>query len=197
MANAFDTDLAATTEPEKIIAGDTLIWKRTDLGTDYPNSTHTLTYTARLEGTSAGSSVNIAITASASGDDYLINVAPGTTTNYSTGVFRWQAYITRSSDSARVTVDNGTFEVIANRAINTSDPRSHAKTMLDKIESILSGRADGDVSAYSINGRSLTKLPVEDLMMWRDRYRADYLREVRAERRDNGQGTGSSVLARF
>ena len=194
MANAFDTDLAATTEPEEIVAGDTLIWKRTDLGTDYANSSYTLSYEARLEGT--GSTV-ITITASASSDDYLVNVAAGTTANYSTGVYRWQAYITRDSDSARVTVDSGTFKVLPNRSASTADPRSHAKTMLDKIESVLSGRADGDVSAYSINGRSLTKIGIEELMTWRDRYRAEYLREVRAERRDNGQGTGSSILARF
>ena len=194
MANAFDTDLAATTEPAEIVAGDTLIWKRTDLGTDYANGSYTLSYKARLEGT--GSTV-ITITASASSDDYLVNVAAGTTASYSTGVYRWQAYITRDSDSARVTVDSGTFEVAANRSASTADPRSHVKIMLDKIESILEGRADGDVAAYSINGRSLTKLAIPDLLMWRDRYRAEYLREVRAERRDNGQGTGSTVLARF
>ena len=194
MANAFDTDFAATTEPAEIVSGDTLIWKRTDLGTDYANGSHTLSYKARLEGTGA---TVITITASASGDDYLVSVAAGTTASYSTGVYRWQAYITRTSDSARVTVDSGTFEGLPNRAANTADPRSHAKTMLDKIESVLSGRADGDVASYSINGRSLTKIGVEELMAWRDRYRAEYLREVRAERRDNGQGTGSTVLARF
>ena len=194
MANAFDTDFAATTEPAEIVSGDTLIWKRTDLGTDYANGSHTLSYKARLEGT--GSPV-ITITASASGDDYLVSVAAGTTASYSTGVYRWQAYITRTSDSARVTIDSGTFEVLPNRSANTADPRSHAKTMLDKIESVLSGRADGDVASYSINGRALTKIGVEELMAWRDRYRAEYLREVRAERRDNGQGTGSTVLARL
>ena len=173
MANLFDTGNVPTTEPAKIVAGDLLQWKRTDLGTDYANGSYTLSYKARLEGTSAGSSVVITITASASGDDYLVSVAAGTTVNYSTGVYRWQAYITRNSDSARLTIDSGTFEVLANRSINTSDPRSHVKTMLDKIESILEGRADGDVAAYSINGRSLTKLGITDLLMWRDRYRAD------------------------
>ena len=144
MANAFDTDLAATTEPGEIVAGDTLIWKRTDLGTDYANGTHALSYKARLEGTGA---TVITITASASGDDYLVSVAAGTTASYATGVYRWQAYITRTSDSARVTIDSGTFEVLPNRSANTADPRSHAKTMLDKIESVLSGRADGQDAA--------------------------------------------------
>ena len=96
MANLFDTTNAATTEPEKIVAGDRLIWKRTDLNADYANSAYTLKYSARLEGTG---STEIEITASASGSDYLIEVASAVTANYTAGTYRWQAYITRNSDS--------------------------------------------------------------------------------------------------
>ena len=194
MVNLFDTGNIPTTEPATIVAGDLLQWKRTDLGTDYANGSYTLSYKARLEGT--GSTV-ITITASASGDDYLVSVGQSTTASYTAGDYRWQAYITRNSDSERLTIDSGTFEVVANRSASTADPRSHPKIMLDKIESILEGRADGDVAAYSINGRSLTKLAIPDLLMWRDRYRADYLREVRRERALNGTATGTTVVARF
>ena len=194
MANLFDTANIPETEPAKIIAGDILQWKRTDLNADYSNASYALTYKARLEGT--GSSV-VTINASASGDDYLVSISQSSTASYTAGVYRWQAYITRTSDSERITVDSGTFEVVANRATATSDPRSHAKTMVDKIESLLEGRADADVSSYSIAGRSLSKLTVEELMTWRDRYRAEYLREVRRERALNGDRTGGTVLARF
>jgi hypothetical protein len=194
LANLFDTGNVPTTEPATIVSGDLLQWKRTDLGTDYANGSYTLSYKARLEGT--GSTV-ITITASASGDDFLVSVGQSTTASYTAGDYRWQAYITRNSDSERLTIDSGTFEVAANRSASTADPRSHAKTMLDKLESILEGRADGDVAAYSINGRSLTKLDITDLLMWRDRYRADYLREVHRERALNGTATGSTVVARF
>ena len=85
MANAFDTDTSATTEPAKIIAGDTLIWRRSDLNSDYANSAHVLSYKARLEGTGA---TVITITASASGDDYLVSVAAGTTASSSASVNR-------------------------------------------------------------------------------------------------------------
>ena len=194
MANLFDTDNVPTTEPATIVVGDLLQWKRTDLGTDYANGSFTLSYKARLEGT--GSTV-ITITAAASDDDYLVSVGASTTASYTAGDYRWQSYITRDSDSERLTIDSGTFEVVANKAAATDDPRSHAKIMLDKIESILEGRTDGDVAAYSINGRSLTKLAIPDLMMWRDRYRAEGLRELHRERALNGTATGSTVLARF
>ena len=165
---------------ETIIAGDRLIFKRTDLNADYANSAHTLKYSARLEGSG---STEIEITASASGDDYLIEVASATTANYTVGTYRWQMYITRNSDSQRLTLDSGTWEVVANRDAATTDPRSHARIMVEKIESVLEGRADGDVSSYSINGRSLTKLTIAELMEWRDRYKAEYLCEVRRERK--------------
>jgi hypothetical protein len=96
-----------------IVAGDLLQWKRTDLGTDYANGSYTLSYKARLEGTSAGSSVVITITASASGDDYLVSVGQSTTASYAVGDYNWQAYITRNSDSERLTIDSGTFEDVA------------------------------------------------------------------------------------
>ena len=194
MANLFDTDNAPETEPEKIVAGDRAIWKRTDLGTDYANSSYTLKYSARLEGTG---STEIQITATASGDDYLVQENSLTTASYTAGTYRWQMYITRNSDSQRLTLDSGTWEVVANRDAATSDPRSHARIMVEKIETILEGRAAGDVASYSINGRSLTKIAIPDLMAWRDRYKAEYLRELRKERARNGIGTGSPVHARF
>ena len=194
MANMFDTANAMETEPAKIIAGDRLIFKRSDLNNDYANSSFTLKYSARLEGTG---STEIQITATASGSDYLVEVNSSTTASYTVGTYRWQAYITRNSDEQRLTIDEGTWEVIANRDAATTDPRSHAAIMVDKIESILEGRADSDVSSYSIQGRSLTKLGIEELMAWRDRYKSELLLEKRKERALNGRGTGAKVLVRF
>ena len=194
MANLFDTDLARETEPETIIAADRLIWKRTDLHADYANSSYTLKYSARLEGTG---STEIEITASASGDDYLVEIESATTASYTAGVYHWQAYITRNSDSQRLTVDTGTWEVVANRDAATTDPRSHARIMVEKIESVLEGRAASDVNSYSISGRSLTKIPIPELLQFRASYRAEYVREVRRERARNGLGTGTLIKARF
>lgn len=82
--NAFDCDNFATVEPEVLTIGDRWVWKRTDLGTDYPPSSYALSYSARLQG--AGSTV-ISITASESGDDYLVEVASATTPSYTAGAY--------------------------------------------------------------------------------------------------------------
>jgi hypothetical protein len=194
LANLFDAVNIAETEPAKIIAGDLIQWKRTDLGTDYTNGSYTLKYSARLEGTG---STEIQITASASGDDYLISVGQSTSASYTVGIYRWQMYITRNSDSERLTLDTGTFEVVANRDAATTDPRTHARIMVEKIESLLEGRADADVASFSIAGRSLTKLSIDELMTWRDRYKSEYLRELRKERALNGDGSGAQIKVRF
>ena len=72
MANLFDNANAPETEPATIVAGDQVKWKRTDLGTDYPNTAYSLRYSSRLEGTG---STTFNITSADSGDDYLMTIA--------------------------------------------------------------------------------------------------------------------------
>lgn len=181
-------------EPTKIIAGDSLLFKRIDLAADYPPSAYSLSYKARLEG--AGSTV-LTISATGSGGVYSVSVPAATTAGYTPGVYHWAAYITRTSDDARITIAEGTWTVEANKATSTADPRSHAKIMLDKIEGLLQGRADSDVASYSINGRSLNKMSPADLMAWRDHYKAEYVAEQRRERAARGEPTGQTIRVRF
>ena len=192
MTNLLDN--IKETEPSLIIAGDTLQWKRTDLGADYHNDQYTLSYEAILE---ASGTAKISVTASASGNNYLVEEAKTTTINYAVGRYHWSAFITRDSDGARATIDSGTWEVVQDIATGTSDPRSHARSMLDKIESLLEGRADRDVANYSIQGRSLSKLSIDELLKWRNYYKREVLHELREERKKNQHGTGALIKVQF
>ena len=69
--------------------------------------------------------------------------------------------------------------------------------MVDKIESILEGKADADVASYSINGRSLTKMSFDDLIRARDFYRKEYAKELQIELAKNGEKTGATIQVRF
>ena len=193
MANLFDSSNYPETEPAKIISGDRAAWKRTDLGTDYAPASHSLKYSARLEGSGE---TQIEITASETGSDYVIEVAQTLTSGFKAGVYHWQAYIIRSSDSERLTVDSGTWEIIANRDAATSDPRNHVKIVLDNIKAVLEGRSSKDQENYSIQGRSLSRTPIPDLMVLRDRYHAMYVQEQRAERIKNNLGHSGIIKVR-
>lgn len=176
-----------------MIAGDYWAWKRQDLGGDYPPASYALTYSARLE----SAATEIEITASESGTDYIVEVAAATTAAYTAGIYHWQAYITRTADSERVTVDSGTFEVKPNRDVAATDPRSHVKITLDAIEAVIENRATKDQESYSINGRSLSRTPLKDLVDMKETYAGLYAQEKREEDIKNGKGNSGRVLVRF
>jgi hypothetical protein len=194
MANLFDAANAPTTEPLEIVVGDFIQWKRTDLGADYPNDQYTATYVARITG---GGASEIQLTGTASGDDYLFTVDSATSTDFNAGYYHWQLEIVRNSDSERLVFERGTFTAIVDLDVNNVDPRTHAEIMVDKIEAVLQNRADADVANYSIQGRSLVKLSIDDLLRWRDYYRTELAMEKRKERVRRGKSTGATIKARF
>jgi hypothetical protein len=69
--------------------------------------------------------------------------------------------------------------------------------MLEKIQSLLEGRADNDVEEYSIGNRSLTKLSITDLMKWRDYYRSEVTKERQLTRARSGKRPGNMVKVEF
>jgi hypothetical protein len=194
MANLFDAANSPTQEPIEVVVGDFIQWRRTDLGADYPNDEYTATYIARITG---GGASEIQLTGSAYGVDYLFAVSSAVSADFAPGYYHWQLEMVRNSDSERIVVDRGTFTAIIDLDVNNADPRTHAEIMVDKIEAVLQNRADADVANYSINGRSLVKLSIDDLLKWRDYYRAELTMEKRKERVRRGKSTGATVKVRF
>ena len=194
MANLFDVTQAPTTEPDVVSPGDFIQWKRTDIGSDYPNTAYTATYVARITG---GGNTEIQITGSASDSDYLFTVSSTTSADFVVGLYHWQLEIKRNSDNNRIIIDRGYFTCVADLDANGADPRTHAEIMVGKLESLLSGKADSDVDNYTINGRSLKKLSFSELLEARDYYKREVQKEVIAERIRKKQGTGATVQVRF
>ena len=194
MPNLFDSDNFPTVEPEVLTIGDRWVWKRTDLGTDYPPSSYALSYNARLQGTG---STAVSITASESGDDYLVEVASATTAGYTAGTYSWSAYITRSSDSQRIQIDSGDFEIKTNLASDTSDPRTHSEKMVGFLESTLESLAQKLTTSYSVSDRSNTLTSMEDVRNQLDYYKGKVKSEINKARVKSGQRTDSNLLLRF
>ena len=194
MANQFDPANSPTIEPERIVVGDFIQWRRVDLGTDYPNDAYTATYVARITG---GGSSEIQIAGTAYNSDYLFSAASSVSANFTAGFYHYQLEMVRNSDSERIVIDRGTFTAAVDLDVNGTDPRSHAEIMVDKIETVLQGRADADVLSYSINGRSLSKMPPNELVEWRDYYKREFLMEKRKERIRRKIASGATIVARF
>ena len=163
-------------EPPTVRAGDSVIW-RIDLP-EYPASAGwTLSYTLVKAG------ARITLQSVAEGDAHKIAVTPSVSGAWIAGIYHWQARVSNGADA--FTVRTGTLEVEANFAVvsvSGLDARNHAQRTLDALEAWIEGR-DLGVAEYDIAGRSLKTIPIQDLLLLRDRYR----REVRQAARKSGR----------
>lgn len=194
MSNLFDAANAPTTEPHDFVIGDFVQWKREDIVGDYPVATHSANFVARL---AHGGNDEWQVAATEASTYYLFTIDSATSADFLQGHYHWQLEITETSSGNRIVVDRGTLDVHHDLDVNNVDPRSHAQIMVDKIESILEGKADADVASYSINGRSLTKMSFDDLIRARDFYRKEYKKELQVELAKNGEKTGATIQVRF
>ena len=205
MSNLFDAANAREGEPDTIVIGDFVQWKKSNLVTDYPTSDYTVRYVARISG---GGDNEILITGTGQTDHYLFTVLNENTgtgngmtvtgsSNFVQGHYFYQLEVERNSDNERVVIDRGHFIVVPDLDINQADPRSHAEVMLGKIESLLSGKADSDVASYSVAGRSLNKMTFEELVNARDFYRREVKQEMNAIDIKHGRKGSSTIKVRF
>ena len=191
MANLFTS--IPEKEPVTFYKGETVVWTRKDL-TDYPVGSYAMSWSARLE-SNGGTSFTATVTEV---DDYykftLDNSATG---GYTTGDYFWVLKVTQSSDSEERILESGKITVKDNYFGSTGDTRSHAKIMVDKLESLIEGKADSDVSSYAIAGRSLNKLTPEELITWYNFYKSKYQQEIKEFRISRNEGSGAVVKVRF
>tara|TARA_R100000329_G_scaffold100359_1_gene82835 strand:- start:774 stop:1364 length:591 start_codon:yes stop_codon:yes gene_type:complete len=196
MSNLFDRVNYPVQEPDTIVIGDRLVWRRDDLANTYPIGSYALTYEFH-EDSGGGGSHKFTITATEAEDTYFVEVASSTTASYSDGDFIWNAFITRSSDSQRIRVDTGRTTIVKNLANTNADLRSHAKKVLDAVQAVLENRASVDQASFSIAGRSLSRMSIDELLSFRDKYKAEYLQEIKKARIKNKQRSGNTIEVKF
>lgn len=194
MANLFDNNNAPNIEPDVIVVGDRRTWRKENLGVDYPSTSYSVKYVSRHQ--SGGGSHEFQVSGTADNDDYLFTITSVASADFDTGHHHWQLEVTRTSDSERIVISTGSWDVITDLD-NNVDPRSHAEIMLDKIETVLQGRADADVLSYSINGRSLSKMSPSELVEWRDYYRREVVSEHKRDHVNNGRSHSGTIKVRF
>jgi len=187
LSNAFDSTNYPSKVPELLQKGDFWAWKRTDLASDYPLASYGLKYKFYLIDGSTAS--NFTLTATESNDEYIISTS--STTSQTAGDYRWDAIIIRASDSAEVIIGDG-FSTILDNAV-----RSHVKIVYDALEAVIENRATMDQSSMSIAGRSLSRMSIDELLTFKDRYKAEYLKEIKLARIKNKQGSGNTIKVRF
>jgi len=196
LSNQFDRDNYPVQEPDRLVTGDRFAWQRPDLVSDYPLADYTMTYHFSQD-SGGGGTHHFTLSSTEADDNYYFEKPSSETTNLTAGDWEWQLYAIRTSDSERVTLDYGITKFAIGELDTNNDLRSHAKKVLDAIEAVIEGRATIDQSSFSLGGRSLSRLSVDELMTFRDRYHAEYLKEVKLARIRNKQGSGNTIKVNF
>ena len=138
------------------------------------------------------------VTATDNGDGrHLFTITAATSLTYLQGAYDWQLYATKSPD--RYTIDEGEITVRPNLTQHTSgiDTRSQARQTLDAIEATINKRATSDQLSYSVQGRSLSRIPMLELIALRDKYSELVRRENEGARLKKGLKTNSTIRVRF
>jgi len=175
---------ALTQIPAEITAGDSLTVDLAALRGEYPPPAWTLTFALTPK---EGGPVTT-IPAADSGDSWRVAMTPAETSSLPTGRYAWAlalptgryAWALVAEDTGageRRTVQRGELAVVADPLTSTGDTRSDAERILAAIEATIEGRATKDAESYSIEGRSISRTPIEQLL----RLRAVYQRSVDAE----------------
>ncbi len=164
-----------TKEPSTIRAGDFLTWSK-DLSPDYrADQGWALAYTL------INATTKLTINASADGAKFLVSVPAATSAGYAAGGYDWMARVSKGTEI--YTVGSGRIQIEPNwAALSAYDGRSHARKMLEAIESAYEGRASNTQLEMEINGRRIQYMGAEELIKWHSHYKALVVQEDQAER---------------
>lgn len=139
------------------------------------------------------------ITAAADGAGHLVELT-ALQTAIATGTYGWQAIASRATPTLeRVLVGTGRTDVLLNFGVDTTaaSQKTHAARMVEAIEAQLEGRATDGQKSMSINGRSLDRIPVLELMELRRTYRMELRSEEAALAQGATPGKRRRVKVRF
>jgi len=176
-----------------IIAGDTLDFQTAVVG--YP-ATDGWTLKYYLTPRVAGTQILLTAATASDGTSYRVQVSPATSAPYASGMYDWRARVEKVG--AEVTVDQGSVEIQVKVAgLTASDSRSHARKVFDAISAVIEGRASKDQQEYSIGGRSLKRTSIADLLVLRDKYKAEVQNEIAAEQIADGGSNPRTFGVRF
>jgi hypothetical protein len=140
----------------EIVAGDYY-----EIPLTYPTYPATNGYELKLTLTGPG---RLTVTATANGDAYTATLPSDRTDKLPEGTY--QFVVTATLNSQRTTIDSG-FVTVKPDLTTMQGKVLQLEARVRMIEAVLDRRITNDVQTYSIAGRSVTNIPIDQLMILR------------------------------
>lgn len=127
---------------------------------------------------------------SQSGSEYTVTI-PYASATWQHGTYRWEAYVTKDDD--KYLIDSGVVEILPNiQSSESFDGRSHNEKVLDALRAVIERRATTDQLSVSIGGKSIQRMPFDQLIKYAKQYE-EYVRQERLSERLQGTGQYSGI----
>lgn len=190
------------TVPKSITIGDRLVWRHENLRgldpetgelVDFDPAIHELSWSFRANASIDGQT---SLDATAVNDNGKFLTIIDNTGILGVGIYFYQAFITKNL--FRTTLQSGSLEAVINFALTTDfDGRTQLEKDLETIEQAIRVVVSGGVQSYSIQGRSLSKSSISELMALRDTYRSELQRQRAAAAISRGEANPRRAFVRF
>jgi len=124
---------------------------------------------------------------------FTYTISPVESSAFAPGYYNYSLYAENLTD--RTSIEVGTLKVSIDILAITDpvDIRSHAKKVLDAIESVIEGVANTDAKQMILGGRQLTRYSHKELLELRSKYKSEYELEEIKSGRISGKGNQVKV----
>jgi hypothetical protein len=164
--------------PAQLVAGDGWAWSDAAAFASHPPPDWALHYVLRP----IAGGTTITIVATWGDDTYSLSRTATATAADAPGDYEWTALAYDDASDDRARLGSGRVCILPDPAQATGDLRSGAERILAAIDATVEGRVTKDAESYTIEGRSIARTPMADLI----RLQGIYQRRVDAERNPGG-----------
>ena len=183
------------TQPLQIYQGDSISWIESRV---HPDAT-----AVRVWLRAAAAGAGIEAVASDTDDGWKVELSAATTATMAAG--SWELQIVSTVNGAPLTTGRGSLTVRKSLAFSGTpgafDDRSQAQKDLEAVEeairALTTGAVEYQIGSLGNGGRKVRRVDLPDLIMWRDRLKAEVAREQRAEMIAQGLGDPRRLYVRF
>ena len=158
-------------EPKQIIAGMSYAWTKSFAL--YPASSWSLTYSI------VSQNAVYEIEAVANVDDFDIEILASDSIDYAAGGFYTLFGYVDDGSGTKIPVFKNALTIFPDPT-KAADMRSYAVTTLEAIEAMIAKSAGKDQQSVMVDGQTLQRRTVADLLMLRDRFQREVASEKRA-----------------
>jgi len=109
---------------------------------------------------------------------FFYKITPAESSSFNPGFYSYSVYLYNAEDKR--TIESGPLEIAIDISAITDpiDTRSHAKKVIDAVESVIEGMANTDAKQMMIDGRQLTRFSHSELLRLRAKYKLEYESEL-------------------